>query len=106
MNVGRNAATQPSYIVGFDTGPRWQAVARNYEQYSVTGFSVRWIPRPFNDPQVPVQANSIVVFDDINTLDTTNQTEPEIFAKERFHLIDPEKQYRRYCSNRKLAKQS
>lgn len=36
-----------SNVIGFDQGPRWANVYKNYEAYAVTGLQLRWIPSTF-----------------------------------------------------------
>lgn len=61
------------------------------------------MPKPFNNPAVPVASDKMLMFDDINTLDTTAFTDDQILAKETVRFVDVEKPFRRYCKNRELA---
>lgn len=64
------------------------------------------MPRPFNDPNIPVSSDNMLMFDDINTYDTTAFTDPQILASETVRFIETEKPFRRYMKNRPLARQA
>lgn len=85
-------------------------VYRNWEQYAVTGFKVEYLPtstvggNPDGSLRVS-SVNSLWMFDDIDTLNTTLYTQRQIVTLEGTKMFDPKGKHVLYRNNKPLAKQ-
>ena len=72
--------------------------------------SVKWIPtniRGSRDSEGQYKANalgSVLMWDDIDTYDTTGYSEAQIVALDSFKLFDPTRTWKQYRSCKKIAK--
>lgn len=93
---------------GFDATPRWQAVSPNYEEYSVTGLKMHWIPaqnvKTFAAAGVQIsRAFKVDALNDVRLM--YNMSENAIISAPGFQLLNPYSQYRKWQSCRKISHQ-
>lgn len=68
-------------VIGINSPPRWAQVKRNYEQYAVTGFAVKFVPannqglilQPGVSPTGSIRF--LWTYEDVDTYDTGNYTD-------------------------------
>jgi len=91
---GMRVAVQPpgafaiQDILSYQDCARWKQVYKNYEQFAITGFKVKWIPMAINgsvNPSGKLQGvNAMYSFEDIDTIQTQYFSEESIVTKEHF----------------------
>lgn len=100
-----------SDVIGINSPPRWAQVKRNYEQYAVTGFSMRFYPANVTgtvDGTTGSPGGSIRVlwtFEDVDTYDTSGYNDAQIVALDTFRMNNTRRGVSVYRSNRPLARQ-
>ncbi len=95
------------FIIGINSAPRWNQIKDNYEQYAVTGLSVRWIKASTlgtrTEQQVAATINYAWMYEDIDTLDIAGYTDNQILALETFKNVN-KNGFKVYRNNKPLAK--
>ena len=103
----------PGANYGINHTKRFLQVYKNYEQYIITGFDLKWIPS--NVVAAAVQDASgvfgtvnnmapIWIWEDIDTLTITGFTDDQILVKDGFKQKAPEKMWHLFRNNKPLAK--
>jgi len=99
-----------SDVFGHNSSQRFSRIKGNYEQYAVTGMSIKYIPT--NYVSVPTAngternyIGSIFVYDDMDTFNTLSYTENQFVALDSFRVMDPTRPFKLYRSCKKLARQ-
>ncbi len=97
---------------GINSGSRFTAMRKNWEQFAVTGMKIEWIPSQRfagaldgTSGRLTGIVQGLFSFDDIDTSNTANYTLDTIAAKETFVSWDPARKMTIYRNNKPLAKQ-
>lgn len=102
-------------VYGVNTPHRFDQVKKNYEEYAVTGFKLKYIPSNVRGGVVQDSSlsnittrgsvNMLWSFEDINTYNINGLASDKVVALETFRTHDPTKSFRCYRNNKPLAKQ-
>ena len=106
FDYGYNGGPGNPQWAGISTPPRWHQVRLNYEEFSVTGFKIAWIPNSLHANTTGIGLDSIVWIEDPDTQYLGDITIQEAVLKETFRMKDPNKPWSVYRNNRLLARQS
>lgn len=101
---------------GVNSGPRWAAVKKNYEQYAVTGLKVKYIPtgvmptissgsQSAANPLLNFGVKSLFLFEDVDNYKIASYTEEQIVSLESFKALSPLRQFKVYRNNKPLARE-
>ncbi len=108
------AGSLPGSNYGINSTRRFIQVSKNYEQYIITGFDIKWIPS--NVPAVAISDGTatvgttnnlmpIWVWEDVDTLNISAFTDDQIIVKDGFKIKSPNRMWHIYRNNKPLAKQ-
>ena len=97
-------------MLGVNSTNRFKQVYKNYEEYKVTGMSVKWFPTnikgvvdPGDNDRVGGAIQTVLSFDDVDTYDTAGYNLQKVTALETFKMYDTNRPVSIYRNNRPLA---
>lgn len=100
-----------SNINGFDNSPRWANTYKNYEQFAVTGMSLKWIPgnirgvaNPSQNQNVGSFVGPVFLYSDIDTYNTLAYTENKIVGLDKSSVKEPTRMWKAYYGCKSLSK--
>jgi len=93
--------------VGVDSTPRWRQCKNNYQEYAITGFSVRYVPSgvlPLAGQNNSPAVTQVATFEDLTTPAIQNMNDPEAIALSSYRIRSPRSTWNIWMNNKPLAR--
>ena len=99
---------------GYDNTPRWKQCSRNYQQFAVTGMSMKYVPQEMgavvSNPitigsTLPPRITRVCSYENLDTPVCQYWSDKQMIASSSFRLRSTKGGFSQYWSNKPLARQ-